>query len=142
MKHLKPYKIFESESPLEDSEILNTVWDICLELQDDGYTINMGRHKETGDYLCYVSRLERPHDIKSFNLKFDYKDVKETTDRVIEYLDDKYLDTEVYVKSIFNTHTGVFRHINAGWHGIDNVNGYLDNIWSLKIIFKLSNINI
>lgn len=138
MKHLKPYKIFESESPLEDSEILNTVWDICLELQDDGYTINMGRHKETGDYRCYVTRLERPHDVQSFNLKFDYKDIKETTDRVIEYLDDKYLDTEVYVKSIFNTHTD----INAGWHGIDNVNGYLDNIWSLKIIFKLSNINI
>ena len=40
MKHLKKYKIFESTSKFSD-EFINIIRDICLELKDSDYTVDI-----------------------------------------------------------------------------------------------------
>src|ERR1035437_5653171 len=94
MKHLKTIRIFESSEREED------IKDICLELEDDGFSVTynsaLGPIKAIGIKLQHHSShstLVSP--LKDYgntdNTFFDYEQVKEVVDRIMLYLGDKFV---------------------------------------------------
>jgi hypothetical protein len=85
MKHLKTIRIFESSEREED------IKDICLELEDDGFSVTynsaLGPIKAIGIKLQHHSS----HNGNTDNTFFDYEQVKEVVDRIMLYLGDKFV---------------------------------------------------
>ena len=77
MNHISPYKLFESE------EIINTLKDICLELEDEGYYVYFG--EEYGLNIILI----RP-DKDSIGVSFDIEPIKDSINRILTYLDGKW----------------------------------------------------
>ena len=78
MKHLKSYKIFES-SEIQSEEIKSYLSQIFLELEDDGYEIDIEcqhfRSTASGA-VYYRTYIENPN-LNSFKIKIGGKSVKE-----------------------------------------------------------------
>lgn len=78
MKHLKSYKIFES-SEIQSEEIKSYLSQIFLELEDDGYEIDIEcqhfRSTAIGT-VYYRTYIENPN-LNSFKIKIGGKSVKE-----------------------------------------------------------------
>lgn len=88
MKHLTTYKLFEAT--LGRSNLVTTINDICLELEDDGFSISMPDSfpNVTTDLFIHKSINPAPRVYTSTTRlgQFKYNDVKYITDRIIKYL--------------------------------------------------------
>jgi len=87
MKHLKPYKLFETigYSELTD-DIWNDISDILLELEDDGYQIHKDYHDciKVSNKLCEdVITVSILHNI---SYEFNYSSIEEVVRRLIDYM--------------------------------------------------------
>lgn len=98
MKHLKPYN--ESKNY---NEISNTLEDICIYLEDDGFTIKLFEDINSNGYP------EISVGIFKDGLYF-YKDIKEALERMIKYMDG--FDYEFFVgRSRFSSYNkGLLPH--------------------------------
>jgi hypothetical protein len=79
MKHIKTYKLFESLSPSMEN-IVSTIKDILLELDDDGYNTSV-RAREPFSPKPITVEVG-----KSFNVIEYDREVKEVMSRVTEFL--------------------------------------------------------
>src|ERR1035437_6984169 len=78
MKHLTKYKIFESLISIND--IIADLKDICIELEDDGYSINIKwQNSKIRPHIMCVVNLE--HSVPSYR-PFPFSAIKEEFDRM------------------------------------------------------------
>lgn len=91
MKHLKKFESYEEHLSLS----LDIVKEICLELEDDGYDVNITNSSKipdwAKDYLkkgFYVSHKDQSITIEISKLRsyFEYNDIKDTVERLIKVL--------------------------------------------------------
>ncbi len=90
MKYIKKFESFGGKHKL-DTDTSLVVNDICIELEDKGFTIEFrfyyDNRLELNKGVLYISKL---NDIE-YELPIDFDDVKETIDRIKEYLGDKWI---------------------------------------------------
>lgn len=85
MKYIKYKKVFESHSSIED------VRDICIELEHEGFTIEVS-YRPNGEI-----RIEKlPRKWEEHPLEFKWDDVSDVVDRLKEYLGDKFDEMVIY----------------------------------------------
>jgi hypothetical protein len=82
MNHLKSYKLFESHS-----ELANTISDICLDLSDDGYEIDITT--EEGRPHIYELKIEM------YNKKFKPITIRDTLDRIYNVIGDNLINSSL-----------------------------------------------
>ena len=109
MKYLKTYEGMENEIPdsPERKEIINTINDICLDLQDDGFIVR----NEGMDSDIY-GRYERTIRIiihKESQEYIPYKDISNTIERLINFMKSSGYYYHVY-------------HYRNGWYGEVDIN--------------------
>jgi len=128
MKHLIKYKIFESS---EDClEIKKTCEDILLELQDDGFEIDvrMGLNpsKNEWDYPDFINIT-----LTKIN-KFEEIDIQEYLLRIADYLKEfnMIVDDDCYSCPSLNTND-IYNHIVKQWSDPD--------YWKFEIFFRHQN---
>lgn len=130
MKHIKTKKTFESLTDkvksfftIPSRESIEDVKDICLELTDEGYVVDI-----SDDYvICTILIYSKTSLIKS---KFNYEDIKETVERLQSYLGEKIQDKLVF--------TGWNGWINFDEMEKMNVSNRRAQPWSaIKIKFKI-----
>ncbi len=89
---IKSYKVFESKlNQVED------VKDICIELEHDGFIINV--NKIYGVYEVRIEKLsdEVDEDLEEFIPKyFKYSEVEDVINRLREYLGEKLNEMTIY----------------------------------------------
>ena len=73
MKYIKPYRIFEADDNFQ------TVKDICLDLEDDGYSIDI--KKKDGKSNIYILTIQKDDDSV-----FKVSDIDSTLVRIGDYL--------------------------------------------------------
>ena len=86
MKHIKTYKIFEEYG----SEIIETIKDICLEIDDKGYATCIS-HDVAFNYFLWVNKKRNEMSSPAFQ----YDEVKDVIDRLKDYLGNKLLWTRM-----------------------------------------------
>lgn len=100
-------------------DVLDNIRDICQELKDDGFSVNI---YEWDKYVFICKRISTGQG--SYLGEFSYREVSEVVERLKEYLGDKFLKVEGYnarhVDKIFKD-----RKLN----GDDTLNG-------IRIYFK------
>lgn len=140
MNHIKSYKLFENKDNLQ--EVIETVKDICLELQDDGYTIDLDFHPASNYNILIIKKLSST--IVNGNpelLEFNLSDVREVIDRLLEYLSRNrdYIDKDsVKINlspSFYKKRGGINKRSNSsGWQELWSP--YLkDKVLGVKIYF-------
>ena len=87
MKYIKPYKIFEADDAPQ------TIRDICLDLEDDGYKIHL-RKKNGSDFNFQLS-IKRAD-----NSTFRISRIESTLSRIENYLGKNLIRVEV--TSLYN----------------------------------------
>src|ERR1035437_943085 len=90
MKHIKYKKIFESKDDIE--EVIETIKDICLELQDEGYRIEIIPNKKADGSMTqwghrmYISLEPDKDEYLGREIEFNISDIMEVINRLIDYL--------------------------------------------------------
>jgi hypothetical protein len=87
MKHIKGYKIFENINIKDD------ISDICLELIDDDFEVEHEQAQLYKDVIMHFITIKKPYVVVFNRLQtheFYLEDIKDTTLRLMSYLDDKY----------------------------------------------------
>ncbi len=140
---MKYLKYFESNS---FDVLKEDIKDICLELTDIGYSIKIDHDNIFTNYgdtpfgIFSIGKNNGDHYSTDPELYFDYKDVKETIERLKEYLG-KNRVVNVYVLNNEEDEDGnlslVRNRLNPEVDGIMMNSWYLHDIYSLKIEFKL-----
>ena len=139
MKHIKTYRLFESLLPKESVnetlstdnyvEIIYTIKDICIELEDKGLKVTYDMCKDgTSDIGINICKNVGVHQHRHEDVSFKYGDIKEVLNRLKDYLGHNYpssLGSLVSVKF-----TSVPRH---SWLSNDD-----DLYRSICIIIKLN----
>jgi hypothetical protein len=121
MKHLKPYRIFES---FRKEGIMNDILDISLDIQDEGFRVR-DVSAMAGSTFMSTSDIDTKSDfiitIDKFNgyrESFDIKEIKDFLIRVIEYGNLNPCDIKVYVpqRSHSNQRDLIeLRHLKSEW---------------------------
>ena len=128
MKYLKLFEKYLDPT----NEILCDIEDICLELKDEGFgcTIQKIKHYKSNSYRLFIDKhLHYNPDGSRDYIQFTYKSVKETIDRIINYV--------VVDKVIIYKHNGETKKINLRSLPNDNHTLRSDTkIESLVIQFK------
>lgn len=118
MKYLKKYKLFESEI----NDDIKVCRDLLLELEDDGYEIEVNRlsNKKIILIICKRTTLRKgrehtPHHLVSYmdlKINFSWRDIEYYVKPVIEFLvDSGYrpytcpVRTPIYIDDIKHLHT-------------------------------------
>ncbi len=141
---MKYLKYFESNS---FDVLKEDIKDICLELTDIGYSIKIRKKIDDhdiftnyGEYRFSIGKNNGDHYSTDPELYFDYKDVKETIERLKEYLG-KNRVVNVQVLNNEEDEDGnlslVRNRLNTKVDGIMMNSWYLHDIYSLEIEFKL-----
>ncbi len=87
MKYLKIYESFRKES------IMNDMMDISLDIQDEGFTVRLKRHRDESSFVFLIEK-RYGHNIAQY---FDIKVIKDFLIRVIEYGNTSPCDISVHV---------------------------------------------
>jgi len=141
MKHLKTYKIFESN----DINVREDLTEICYELTDGRFDIKIYDSSDSGatwweltskiQFGMNQPHIERDDEILCINLSdyrdydgFSFDEVREVILRVVDYLGDRYKGCSV---------------LSVGEHERSNINrreitehNWFGNLSSLIIIYK------
>jgi hypothetical protein len=137
MKHLKTYKIFESN----DINVREDLTEICYELTDGRFDIKIYDSSDSEFYFIFSGsgmnqpHIERDDEILCINLSdyrdydgFSFDEVREVILRVVDYLGDRYKGCSV---------------LSFGEHERSNINrreitehNWFGNLSSLIIIYK------
>lgn len=138
MKYLKRFNERGTNEMLED------IRDICQELKDDGFYINIF---QLDNYILISKRLFTKHG--SYLGNFDYKDVSEVIERLKDYLGDRFLKIEAqipakYAQLNINPEAVVdsqFTHsqcVDITHYGVDKIlkNGNFTDIKGVRIYYK------
>lgn len=138
MKHIKEYKLFENIEYFDETinEMMEDVKDICLELEDEGYSIDIYPEywpsKEIRRYNLLIEKLDkRPlatRDSSRF-LEFNYSEVEEVVNRIVRYLGENIIETAVYIGETIHPDDGA-------WVGLDKFESSGFMTTGVKIIFK------
>ena len=92
MRHIKPYKLFESIEP-DIKEVEQDVSDMLLDIQDEG--LNVAACAFPGDYWKFIS-FEIESDKGSWPHLFHITDnIKNTLERISEYISEKEYDINI-----------------------------------------------
>lgn len=105
MKHITTYQLYESSS---NDEIISTLKDIALDIEDDGYSVYAGltgstfnNELNTNPYLAvYIDKIrsyktEEGYDRISF-IPFDSFDIINYINRIISYMDSEGFETKIF----------------------------------------------
>lgn len=90
MKHIKYKRIFESKDDIE--EVIETIKDICVELEDEGYKIEMIPNKKSDGSMpqwghrMYISLEPDKAEYLGREVEFNISDIMEVINRLIDYL--------------------------------------------------------
>lgn len=133
MKHIQSKRLFESIESEED------IKDICIELEDDGFSItHFDRDEFTftvgsglghpGTRLLIIELLNSNHQLTEFK----YKRVEEVINRIKDYLGNKFINM-YFQSSLYQGLAG--RHV---WMNLQNMleMNLLDNISVIEINYK------
>lgn len=133
MKHIQSKRLFESIESEED------IKDICIELEDDGFSItHFDRDEFTftvgsglghpGTRLLIIELLNSNHQLTEFK----YKRVEEVINRIKDYLGNKFINM-YFQSSLYQGLAG--RHV---WMNLQNMleMNLLDNISGIEINYK------
>lgn len=115
MKYLKRFEDLNTHD-----NIISDLKDICLELSDNGFTIDIVH----GSISSYVT-IYKPNKYNSNYKEFDTNEISETLDRIEEYLGDKWVDTSLSKSG-------------SGYHYSHEVN---TKVIIAEVEFKLANKN-
>lgn len=85
MKHLKSYKIFESDSYKVRQERINTLIDMSLELWDEDFNVQVSDEVLTDDDKSIVVRIQKRS--KGRFGRFNYNDIKDTFLSMVSYME-------------------------------------------------------
>ena len=136
MKHIKTYKIFES-----NDNVIDDLTEICYELTDGRFSI---RHYEGIENVSNFRRFDPDDKILFIYLSdhmdyqnfrhlqgFSFDEVRETVLRVIDYLGDRYEECSVVnVGELTSNRINKREIIEHHWIG---------NLRDLVIVYKLDN---
>jgi hypothetical protein len=138
MKHIKTYKIFESLLPKESvnetlsPDEISDIKDICLELEDKGYSIQFNTTPTTNGY--YIVMIEKITEYP-YNDGFVYNDVEEVVDRLQDYIGMKIMEISVLVDPKKETgYVQVIKWIDLIDYKIDQKKHYSSQIRYEKLI--------
>ncbi len=94
MKRIKSYKVFESGSSYD---IIEDIKDICLELEDKGFTIqyNTISHEDTSSIVIEkkVNYYGGPRNNYLQRVAYDFVEVEEVANRIKEVLGHRYISS-------------------------------------------------
>ena len=133
MKHLKSYKIFESV------DIINTLNDICLELNDDGFR-GYGSSDSDVKPVRASGSFERDEGVSILMTKdggFYFDDIKDIIYRITYILGDK-LDTFKYKDAQYLNEDEIFTYWRKGDidklkdESMENIKMYGLCLWASK----------
>lgn len=97
MKHLKT---FESNNRLSEEEMILDIKDICLELQDEGFTINTGNSSYNRSPYIYLCIYKSDGD-RTYSKKFIFThEISEIIERIKDYVSDKGLEIEIHYEGV------------------------------------------
>lgn len=96
MKHLKPYSRHYNESIIS-GDIKENLQDICLELQDIGFIININKNDLMYPPLINAEHLiiHKPHHFDTFKWT---NEISEIIERVRDYMNTCGFHSKVYVR--------------------------------------------
>ena len=107
MKHIRPYKIFESTK-----DDVDAIREICYDITDDGYfdieiTETYGGTEESKNKFGIKEDagfvlIKRTDGTYGSRIAFNYKDIKSTTNMIKNYLEDRYIKTIVMLSGEMN----------------------------------------
>jgi hypothetical protein len=103
MKHLKGYKLFESNQTL----LSETIMDICLDLEDEGFYTNVSPESEQRKHIQKVRITLCDDDYISdiSSAAFTPVDIKDTLDRIYDVIGKNLLTTAI---RLYNTHNSYY----------------------------------
>lgn len=101
MKHLKSILEYKQDldalahDQINNNEIIETVKEICLELEDEGFTIKISpstpQYQARNEYYVTIGKF-----IGLTHKSFEYNDVQEVIDRLKDYLGKHFRSTYIY----------------------------------------------
>ncbi len=115
MKYLKGYKLFESKSR---NDIISDLKDICLDLSDNGFVIEIG-----SDCLFIYKGKYSGGGYK----ELDINEINDTLIRIKEYLGDRWISNKLFDEDDAN---GFIKTINGK-----------SPLVMVQVLFKLPNVN-
>src|ERR1035437_509314 len=137
MKHLKRF------NERGTSEMLEDIRDICQELKDDGFYINIFQLDnyiliKLDNYILISKRLFTNHG--SYLGNFDYKDVSEVIERLKDYLGDRFLKIEAQIpaEAVVDSQFTHSQCVDITHYGVDKIlkNGNFTDIKGVRIYYK------
>lgn len=105
MKYIKLYEEIDNES-----EISQTLKEICLELEDDDYTITT--KGLTGDYKYFFAIRRYTNDGKDHQ-KLEFSEIKEYLLRIKDYLGKNYVGFRWYNGGAWKRHVVLDNNTNV-----------------------------
>ena|ERR1035437_8731029 len=129
---IKKFENFNNSSRNPRNEVIDTVKDICLELEDDGYFV---RHNLSNRHAPFVGTEHNEITINKIiegrHTSFSPYDIKDVIYRLKEYLGSNWISLRVNSGGLSDCSLSIYRHIsdtNFNWKSIYVV--------SLKISYK------
>ncbi len=140
MKYLKKYKIFEEGNPfIWFGDLQNEIKELLANLLDDDYQVLIGKIHDPMGIEITIDKRDSPQPRLSFHpspfdtgsLKFKWVEARPDIERMMEYLNDRFILGDIKLYSSANNH-------------FTYKDGFIPNsndIWtivfiSIKLIFK------
>jgi hypothetical protein len=101
MKYIKTYKLFESVSDSELSDVESDLEDILLEAEDLGYETVVFYSSELGTPKNEnIFQIDTSISVKSYNSYLNINEISDCIDRIIHYMRSKgkFENPNIYIK--------------------------------------------
>ena len=133
MKHIKTYKIFDGYIlkpgvySYSISDFIEEINDICLELEDEGYTATIYTEKEYPYFDGIIIMASKSHQPDYFN----FDKVKEVFDRLDRYMKSNGFKSRLELYQNQGVHTPLTSANMGRWVGFNSSlsNGYRIKFW-------------
>ncbi len=100
-QHIKEYSLYESHYNVESNDKLDTIKDICIELEHDGFSLSIEEHDKSTNYLLDIGQglngwyslviqkrdNESPGNNMWRRVEFKANEVSDVVWRLVDYLD-------------------------------------------------------
>jgi len=116
VKHLKEYKVFESDSK---ESVVDDVRDILSDISDEGYNVEVGLKPEHGDDWSYNHILT----VEIFSDGYDYIDMDKISDTIVRLYDYMKSHQDAYNRNPCTSRISVpatqIYYVHVGWAQFD-----------------------